>query len=99
MSDMRLSCRDETNRIRMVSCCFDNTGFGWLRHDKTDAYRTLSLIDRNVRHVARPNVLSSRSNQLVVGILLEDVCSPASDATDCEYWRVEIQRDAHHVIR
>src|ERR1043165_201142 len=38
MSDMRLSCRDPPKRHKFKTC--GNSGLGWLRHDKTDAYRT-----------------------------------------------------------
>ena len=72
---------------------------GGVRHDKTDAYRTLSNVNWNVLHVAWTNVFSTRSDQLVVGILLEDVCSPTRDATDCEDRGKEIQWNVHHVVR
>ena len=34
MSDMRLSCRDATNQGRKGSEVLNNSGLGWLRHDK-----------------------------------------------------------------
>jgi hypothetical protein len=45
MSDMRLSCRDATNRgpdyEREAVTIY---GQGWLHHDKTDAYRTFRRV-------------------------------------------------------
>ena len=49
-----LACRDATNQGRKGSEVLNNSGLGWLRHDKTDAYRTFfadedSLSDRRGR--------------------------------------------------
>ena len=40
MSDMRLSCRDSTNKAPKTSHVLETQGPCWLRPDKTDAYRT-----------------------------------------------------------
>jgi hypothetical protein len=44
LSDMRLSCRDAANQASRDSEVLRNSGPGWLRHDKTDAYRTFSVL-------------------------------------------------------
>ena len=42
MSDMLLSCRDATNQARRdLVGTLEIRVLGWLRHDKTEAYRTL----------------------------------------------------------
>src|SRR6185295_19279358 len=61
MSDMRLSCRDATNRgpdyEREAVAIY---GHGWLHHDKTDAYRTSRRVSVLTCHLL-PSVISMQS--------------------------------------
>src|SRR5205807_730398 len=59
---------------------------------------SLTLVDWNVAHVARPDVFRAWADEFVVGILFEDVTGPAADAADGEDRSVKIQRNAHHVV-
>src|SRR5205085_1592008 len=47
---------------------------------------------------ARPDVFGAWADQFVVGVLFEDVACPTTDARDGEDRRVEVERDAHHVV-
>jgi len=66
--------------------------------DKESFNRALPLVNRHVRNITWSNVLSARTNQLVVGVLFEDVRRPTTDTTDRKNRRVEIQWNSHHVI-
>src|SRR4029079_7373680 len=51
-------------------------------------------VERHVGHVARSHVLALRTDQPVVGLLLEDVRRPARDARDGEDRREQVGGDA-----
>src|SRR5215510_1677273 len=61
-------------------------------------YIESSLINRYVFQIHLAGVFGTRADQLVVAQLFEHVRRPAGDATDGEDWRVEVYRNAEHVV-
>src|SRR5579875_2994632 len=60
---------------------------------------TLSpLVYWHIRHVLGADVLGARTNQAIVGVLLDDMSRPTGDAATSEDGRVQVYRNAHHVI-
>ena len=55
---------------------------------------TLCSIGRNCLRIFRPDVVRARTDQAVVGVLLEHVRGPAGDAAHGEDRRVEVHRNA-----
>src|SRR5829696_9523286 len=59
----------------------------------------LPLVDRQVTlRVLGPDVVGARTNQPVVGVLLEHMRGPARDAADREDRREQVDVDAERVI-
>src|SRR5205823_3306094 len=48
--------------------------------------------------IFRADVFGARADQAVIGELFQDVGGPAGDATACKHGRIQVYRDAHHVV-
>src|SRR6266700_3139854 len=57
-----------------------------------------SLLNRHIFYVLRTYVLGTRSNQAVISILFQHMSSPSSYTATRENGRIEINRNAHHVV-
>src|SRR5947209_7098887 len=57
-----------------------------------------TLIDRHILMHLRTNILGTRTNEAVMGVLLKHMSRPAGDATASENGRIEINGEAHHVV-
>src|SRR4030095_3210171 len=50
-------------------------------------------------HVPSADIFSPRPDQFVVGVLLQDVTCPTTNAANCKNRCVKIQWDSHHVVK
>src|SRR5947209_2284272 len=60
--------------------------------------RVLPLVDRRVFQVAGADVFGTRTDQFVVGVLLENMTGPTRNSRDGKNRRVKVERNAHQVI-
>src|SRR6266567_605939 len=57
-----------------------------------------SLLNRHIFYVLRTNILGARTNKAVIRILFQHMSSPSSYTATRENGRIQINRNAHHVV-
>src|SRR6266508_3794543 len=93
----RPPCGLESDRILLPGLRSSNRQPSWAELTRLQDF-LLPLIDRNVGKIAWADIFRARTDEFVVGILLEDVTGPAADPADGKDRRVEIERNSHHVV-